>query len=240
METPRTAQPATFMANMLYACSILYKTKLPMILVFNKTDAHDAEFAKEWMTDFEAFQRALRESEEQPGDEGVGGSGYMGSLLNSMSLMLDEFYNHLDLVAVSAMTGAGIDDFLKAVDGKVEEYERDYRPEMEKARARREEEKLKGKQKELDRLMKDLKVGDKRTSQKEEPNVMSDIESSDEEGGDLVDRDEDERMDAGEDDEDDEEGLKQRYERALKESDAKKDSKLDEESLQRYLKAAGV
>ena len=47
------------MSNMLYACSILYKTKLPMILVFNKTDVKDASFAKEWMTDYDAFQAAL-------------------------------------------------------------------------------------------------------------------------------------------------------------------------------------
>jgi len=233
IDTPRTAQPATFMANMLYACSILYKTKLPMILVFNKTDAHDAAFAKEWMTDFEAFQAALRASEERGDEEAIGGSGYMGSLLNSMSLMLDEFYNHLDLVCVSAMTGAGIDDFLKAVDGKVEEYEKEYRPEMEKARARRNEEKLKGKQKELDRLMKDLAVGKKK--QVEEPNVVSDIESSDEEEGvGLVERDEDDAM---AEDLDEEEVLKQRYERALKEQGGNKDSKMEEESLQRYLRA---
>ncbi|KAF8545294.1 hypothetical protein BDD12DRAFT_811287 [Trichophaea hybrida] len=230
IDTPRTAQPATFMANMLYACSILYKTKLPMILVFNKTDAHDAEFAKEWMTDFEAFQRALRASEEEGGEEAIGGSGYMGSLLNSMSLMLDEFYNHLDLVGVSAMTGAGIDDFLKAVDGKVEEYERDYRPEMEKARAKREEDKLKNKQKELDRLMKDMNVG----KAKEDPNVVSDIESSDEEDG-ILERDDDELMG----DDDDGEGLQQRYEKTLKET-GKKDTKTDEESLQRYLRASNV
>jgi GTPase SAR1 family protein len=233
IDTPRTAQPATFMANMLYACSILYKTKLPMILVFNKTDAHDAEFAKEWMTDFEAFQRALRASEEEGGDEAIGGSGYMGSLLNSMSLMLDEFYNHLDLVGVSAMTGAGIDDFLKAVDGKVEEYERDYRPEMEKARAKREGDKLKNKQKELDKLMKDMNVG-KAKEAKEDPNVISDIESSDEENG-LLERDEDEQM--GEDDDD--EGLQKRYEKTLKET-GKKDTKADDESLQRYLRASNV
>ena len=233
IDTPRTAQPATFMANMLYACSILYKTKLPMILVFNKTDAHDAEFAKEWMTDFEAFQRALRASEEEGGDEAIGGSGYMGSLLNSMSLMLDEFYNHLDLVGVSAMTGAGIDDFLKAVDGKVEEYERDYRPEMEKARAKREGDKLKNKQKELDKLMKDMNVG-KAKEAKEDPNVISDIESSDEENG-LLERDEDELM--GEDDDD--EGLQKRYEKTLKET-GKKDTKADDESLQRYLRASNV
>ena len=60
IDTPRTSSTSTFMSNMLYACSILYKTKLPMILVFNKTDVQDAEFAKEWMTDFDAFQQALR------------------------------------------------------------------------------------------------------------------------------------------------------------------------------------
>jgi GTPase SAR1 family protein len=56
IDTPRTTAPATFMSNMLYACSILYKTKLPFILVFNKTDAQPHDFALEWMHDFEAFQ----------------------------------------------------------------------------------------------------------------------------------------------------------------------------------------
>ncbi|KAA8910127.1 hypothetical protein FN846DRAFT_793624 [Sphaerosporella brunnea] len=231
IDTPRTAQPATFMANMLYACSILYKTKLPMILVFNKTDAQDASFAKEWMTDFEAFQSALRASENEGDEEAIGGSGYMGSLLNSMSLMLDEFYNHLDLVGVSAMTGAGIEDFLKAVEDKVQEYERDYKPEMEKARKRREEEKRKSKQKELDRLMKDLEMDKK----KEEPAVVSDVESDEENG--LVERDEDEEMDKG--NQDVEDGLKQRYERALKDSGGAQRSKAEEESLARYLRATG-
>ncbi|KAI5292291.1 hypothetical protein KEM55_007914 [Ascosphaera atra] len=36
IDTPRTASTSTFMSNMLYACSILYKTKLRMGLVFNK------------------------------------------------------------------------------------------------------------------------------------------------------------------------------------------------------------
>ncbi|KAM9886534.1 hypothetical protein OXX69_013719, partial [Metschnikowia pulcherrima] len=56
VDTPRTASPTTFISNMLYACSILYKTKLPMIIVFNKTDVQKADFAKEWMQDFESFQ----------------------------------------------------------------------------------------------------------------------------------------------------------------------------------------
>ena len=33
--------------------SILYKTRLPFILVFNKTDVTPHEFAIEWMSDFE-------------------------------------------------------------------------------------------------------------------------------------------------------------------------------------------
>jgi len=36
VDTVRNAKPATFMSNMLYACSILYKTNLPFIIVMNK------------------------------------------------------------------------------------------------------------------------------------------------------------------------------------------------------------
>ena len=82
------------MSNMLYACSILYKTRLPMLVVFNKTDAHPGghQFAEEWMRDFEAFQRALTDTAHRDAD---GEPTYMNSLMNSMSLVLDEFYGHL-------------------------------------------------------------------------------------------------------------------------------------------------
>ncbi|KAJ2177179.1 GPN-loop GTPase 1, partial [Coemansia sp. RSA 551] len=64
VDTPRTASPSTFMSNMMYACSILYKTQLPFVLAFNKTDVVSHGFALEWMSDFEAFQRALQRQEE--------------------------------------------------------------------------------------------------------------------------------------------------------------------------------
>lgn len=41
------------------ACSILYKTRLPMLLVFNKVDVARHDFAVEWMQDFEVFHEAL-------------------------------------------------------------------------------------------------------------------------------------------------------------------------------------
>jgi Conserved hypothetical ATP binding protein len=65
-----------------------------MVLVCNKTDVKDASFAKEWMTNFEAFQAAVRAEKSVDGEEGM---GYMGSLMGSMGLVLEEFYHHLDV-----------------------------------------------------------------------------------------------------------------------------------------------
>ena len=56
MDTVRSTNPVTFMSNMLYACSILYKTKLPFIVAMNKIDVVDNKYAVEWMEDFEVFQ----------------------------------------------------------------------------------------------------------------------------------------------------------------------------------------
>lgn len=238
IDTPRTASTSTFMSNMLYACSILYKTKLPMILVFNKTDVKDAEFAKEWMTDFEAFQGALREEEEQGSFGGVegaasgmgGGSGYMGSLLNSMSLMLEEFYSHLSVVGVSSMTGAGIDEFFEAVTEKAEEFNRDYKPELERKRKQRDEEKIANREKELGKLMKDMAVSGEPSSKKtaEEPDMdaLSDMEDESEEEADGI------------RDDDDPEGLSTRYKQALADSEGPRTASGDDHSFTRYLRAS--
>ncbi|KAJ4476416.1 XPA-binding protein 1 [Lentinula edodes] len=156
IDTPRASAPATFMSNMLYACSILYKTKLPFILVFNKTDVQPHDFALEWMHDFEAFQEALathggtRDAEGEP--------TYMNSLMNSMSLVLDEFYKHLKAVGVSSVTGDGIKEFFDAVEASREEYETQYVPDLERARATREKALQDAKADSMDRMMKDLEV----------------------------------------------------------------------------------
>jgi GPN-loop GTPase len=219
IDTPRTTSTSTFMSNMLYACSILYKTKLPMILVFNKTDAQDAEFAKDWMTDFEAFQKALRDEEEGGtfGGDGIGGgSGYMGSLLNSMSLVLEEFYKHLSVVGVSAMTGEGMDAFFKGVQEKKEEFERDYKPELERRKAEREKEKVVARQRELDKLMKDMKVGGSskvKARRKDQVETVSDAEDMDEDDAAADDVDE-----SDEDIDDPDSGLERRYQQALRDS----------------------
>ncbi|CAN0486432.1 unnamed protein product, partial [Ectocarpus sp. 12 AP-2014] len=99
VDTPRTANPTTFMSNMLYACSVLYKSRLPLVLALNKSDILSPKFALEWMSDFEKLQEALDTS----GDE-----SYMNSLNRSLALVLDEFYNALTAVGVSAASGDGM------------------------------------------------------------------------------------------------------------------------------------
>lgn len=185
-----------------------------MILVFNKTDVQDAEFAREWMTDFEKFQEALHEEESKGvfGGEGFGGSGYMGSLLNSMSLMLEEFYSHLNMVAVSSMTGDGIDDFFEAVEEKRKEFERDYKPELEKRRKERENESASRREQDLTKVMRDMNMNSR--SKVAGPSTAREESSEEEEDEDV--NDPDEYPDAERDD-DDEEGLKRRYQNALRE-----------------------
>lgn len=213
IDTPRTASTSTFMSNMLYACSILYKTKLPMILVFNKTDVKDASFAKEWMTNFEAFQDALQRDENSDALGGVeggghGGSGYMGSLLNSMSLMLEEFYSHLSMVAVSSRIGTGVDDFFAAVEEKRHEFMRDYYPELQRRRETREAERNKSRDRELDKMMQGMAVGQsgasKTAASEDEVDVASDDDDDDDDS----------------DDENQKEGLQERYQAALGDDDS--------------------
>ncbi|KZT30227.1 hypothetical protein NEOLEDRAFT_1127164 [Neolentinus lepideus HHB14362 ss-1] len=156
IDTPRTTAPATFMSNMLYACSILYKTKLPFILVFNKTDVQPHDFAVEWMQDFEAFQMAL--ASHSGTTDADGEPTYMNSLMNSMSLVLDEFYKNLKAVGVSSMTGAGVKEFFEAVDASRSEYEKEYLPELTRARAARDQSLQAVKEESMTRFMKDLAI----------------------------------------------------------------------------------
>lgn len=52
VDTPRSASPGSFTSNIQYACSIVYQTRLPLVLAFNKTDVAQHEFALEVLKKF--------------------------------------------------------------------------------------------------------------------------------------------------------------------------------------------
>lgn len=138
-----------------------------------QSDVIDPSFAKEWITDFDAFEAALQSRHE-----------YTSNLASSLALSLDEFYNKIEHVVVSAFNGFGMDDFFSKIQKSVNEYERYiiilsmlivvscfyknidellnfysvYRPMYKKLMDERKDQALKNQKKQLGKLKKDLKA----------------------------------------------------------------------------------
>ena len=97
---------------MLFCISIIFKTKLPLFVVFNKSDAADAHKTVSWLLDYDKFLEEL----------GKEGEKYVTSLSRSMALSLEEFYSDLAYVCVSSLTHKGFDNIIQKLDTLKDEY----------------------------------------------------------------------------------------------------------------------
>ena len=111
IDSERCLNPNTFMSNMLYALSIMYKSRLPMVVVFNKIDLCDYSILVSWMKDYKCFQKALEKDQT-----------YRADLSNSMCLVLDEFYKVLNVCGISALKGTGMKEYEDCVQIAIKEY----------------------------------------------------------------------------------------------------------------------
>eukprot|EP00727_Mastigamoeba_balamuthi_P007358 m51a1_g3242 putative early embryo development protein qqt2 (333) ;mRNA; r:128847-130279 len=146
VDVPRSvANPATFMANMLYACSVMYRTRLPLVLALTKTDVMSADTILTWMSDQFEFQKALQSD-----------PSFAHDLTNSMSLVLQEFYRTLRAAPVSALTGEGVEKFFGSVAEAKEEYFDEFLADVERRKKAREEAAKKAEAEQLEKLRHDL------------------------------------------------------------------------------------
>jgi len=165
VDTARSTNPSTFMSNMLYACSILYKSKLPLIVVFNKVDVVRHDFALEWMSDCEKFEEATMNDET-----------FMSSLTRSMGMVLEEFYQNMRTVGFSAITGEGINEFFEAVDGAAEEYETEYKVLLREHIKKQKEMEAQKQKENLEKFRKDLEENGELPDKEEVAQVKSFID----------------------------------------------------------------
>lgn len=231
IDADRSRNSMTFVSNMLYACSIMYKTRLPMIIVFNKVDISNCEYAQAWMRDFDEFDKALNDS------------NFIGDLARSMAMTLEEFYKSMPTVGVSAVTGDGIPQLVSAIQNAAQEYESEYRPLLEERKRKRAEEDQKRKEAELQRFKRDA-ADDPGRDPTLQPQYVDRLRVDDDAADDAAD-DEDEddtsprltpkqkerlskmmRTDEGEEDEEDDEEERQAFEEFRKYIEAVKGKKI--------------
>ena len=84
-------------------------------------------------------------------------TSFAATLSKSMGIVLQEFYENLSAVGVSAVSGAGMAEFFVAIDVAVKEYHTQYAPLLEIERLSREADAAKKAAESMEKLRIDLR-----------------------------------------------------------------------------------
>lgn len=117
----KSVHPLTFMSNILYSCSILYKTRLISLLAINKIDITSMDFINDWISSTEAFDSAF-----------IKENFFAGSFTRSLFLTLDIYHQKTFYTGTSACSGSGIPNITKNIEKLKKEYEMIFQIEFEK------------------------------------------------------------------------------------------------------------
>nr|UXY87456.1 ATP/GTP-bp [Cryptomonas sp.] len=121
IDLARSIYPLTFVSNILYSCSVLYKSRLPLIVILNKIDTTSGDFLREWLNDSDVFDKSL-ETE----------NFFAGSFARSLILTLESFYQKISFVNTSSLSGLGVFQLLNILKKTCLEFAILYQKELEK------------------------------------------------------------------------------------------------------------
>lgn len=141
VDSERCLSPITFVASMLYCCSIMERLELPVIIVFNKSDLISPSLSVEpdalsrwapWV--YIRNNVALSDAFNDLQERNVNSIAYSDIFYESLSTILEEFYNVIDYVNVSSYTGVGFEGLLDKIRKVSAQYVEEYPTQLEERR----------------------------------------------------------------------------------------------------------
>eukprot|EP00960_Hanusia_phi_P057495 763583-Hanusia_phi.AAC.6 len=153
VDTPRTTSPVTFMSNMLYACSIMYKFK---------TDVTSADFAilRKVPGGCPRRESICWDSVCIHGARAGGPDPCISCFLRGALTPEQEFYRNITTVCMSAVTGEGVEDLFDKIARAAEEYANVYRPMLEAKAEEKQKREAKATERRLQKMREQMaKVG---------------------------------------------------------------------------------
>ncbi|TNJ30723.1 ATP-binding protein [Giardia muris] len=112
LDSERCANPVTFVASMMYCCSIIQRMSLPLLIVFNKDDlvgpdlregGHELSWRAPWV--YMEDETVLCEAFDALRIANVNEIAYSESFYDSLRDVLQEFYSLINYIHVSSFTG---------------------------------------------------------------------------------------------------------------------------------------